>query len=88
MLEYLFNKPLGLQLYERETPTKVFSCEICEIFKNTFLKRTPLVGTFVMRFKYNFISASLILKIKMDVDFKMFAATNDKKFQEMSILEN
>ena len=23
-----------LQLYEKETPTQAFSCEICEIFKN------------------------------------------------------
>ena len=42
----------------------------------------------VMRFKYDFTSASLILKIKIDVDFEMFAATNDKKFQETSSLEN
>ena len=25
---------------EKETPTQVFSCEYCEIFKNTFLYRT------------------------------------------------
>ena len=27
----------------KDTPTQVFSCEICEIFKNTFSYRTPLV---------------------------------------------
>ena len=27
---------LGLQLYQKETPKKAFSCEICEIFKNTY----------------------------------------------------
>ena len=26
----------GLQLYQKETLTQVLSCEICEIFKNTF----------------------------------------------------
>ena len=26
----------SLQLYQKETPTEVFSCEFCEIFKNTF----------------------------------------------------
>ena len=41
-----------------------------------------------MRFEYNFISKCLILKIKMDVYFEMFAATNDKKFPEISSLEN
>ena len=34
----------GLQLYEKET--QVFSCEYCEIFKNSFLYRTPPVTTF------------------------------------------
>ena len=28
--------PEGLQLYQKETPTQVFSCEYCEIFKNTY----------------------------------------------------
>ena len=32
----IFNKVVGLQLYSKETPTKVFSCKICETFKNTF----------------------------------------------------
>ena len=62
--------------------------KISEIFKNTFFKRTPLMVAFVMRFKYNFISTSLILTIKMDVDMEMFAVRNGKKFKEMSSLEN
>ena len=33
-----------LQLYEKETPTQVFSCEITEIFKNTFFYGTPQVA--------------------------------------------
>ena len=39
--QYLKKTPvlesLGLQLYEKETPTQVFSCDYCEIFKNSFL---------------------------------------------------
>ena len=31
----------SLQLYQKETSTQVFSCEICEIFNSTFFKRTP-----------------------------------------------
>ena len=42
MLESLFNKVAGLKI-----PTQVFSCKIYEIFKNTFLNRTPLVAAFV-----------------------------------------
>ena len=33
-------------IYENETATQVFSCEICEIFKNTFFYRAPLSGCF------------------------------------------
>ena len=29
---------LQLQLYQKETPTQVFSCEICDIFKSTYLE--------------------------------------------------
>ena len=32
----LFNKVAGLQLYLKKTPAQVFSCEFCEISKNTF----------------------------------------------------
>ena len=28
--------PEGLQLYLKETPAQEFSCEYCEIFKNSF----------------------------------------------------
>ena len=35
MLESLFNKVAALR-----TPKQVFSCEYCEIFKNTFLRNT------------------------------------------------
>ena len=37
--EYYKKKPQacwGLQLYLKKTSTKVFSCEFCEIFQNTF----------------------------------------------------
>ena len=35
----LFNcKPDGLQLYYKKTPTQVFFCEHCEIFKSTYFK--------------------------------------------------
>ena len=34
------NEDFGLQLYSKETPTQVFSCGFCEIFKKTFLQKT------------------------------------------------
>ena len=46
MLESLFNKVSGLlslQLYQRETPTQVFFCEIYEIFKNIYFEEQLLM---------------------------------------------
>ena len=34
----------GLQLYEKETPTQVFSCHMWEVFNNTFFYRTLSVA--------------------------------------------
>ena len=49
-LEFLFNEAEGpqphLQLYLKKTPTQMFSCETCEIFKNTFLYSTPQLAAF------------------------------------------
>ena len=36
-LFFLF--PEGLQLYQKEAPIQVFSCEQCDIFKNTYFKK-------------------------------------------------
>ena len=30
--------PEGLQLYYKETPTQVFPCEFCEVFKNAYFE--------------------------------------------------
>ena len=38
----------GLQ---KETPTQVFSCEFCQISKNTFFHRIPLVAASVTSFR-------------------------------------
>ena len=37
MLESLCG-PSSLQFYEKETPTLMFSCEYCEIFKSNYFK--------------------------------------------------
>ena len=33
-----------LKFIQKETLAQVFSCEFCEVFKNTFFYRTPLVA--------------------------------------------
>ena len=30
---------IGLQLYQKETPTQVFFCECCEVFKNIYFEK-------------------------------------------------
>ena len=42
--ESVFDKVAGLQFFQKETPTQVFSCEYCEIFKDSFFNRTPLIA--------------------------------------------
>ena len=37
-------QPLRLATLLKETPTQVFSCKICEIFRNTLFYRTPPVA--------------------------------------------
>ena len=46
VLESLFNIVVGLQLYLKDTPRQVFSCEIWKIFKNTsFCKTSPVAAS-------------------------------------------
>ena len=45
MLESLFNKGAGLVCnFIKKTLTQVFSCEICDIFKNTFFCRSVVIN--------------------------------------------
>ena len=38
------HRPKACNFIKKETLTQVFSCEFCEIYKNTFYYRTPLVA--------------------------------------------
>ena len=50
-----------LQLYQKDTPTQLFSCEICPIFKNTYFEenlqttvyKTELLNSFFMTSHFN-----------------------------------
>ena len=37
----------GLQLYLKETPAQVFSCEYCQIFKNTYFEEPLRTAAFL-----------------------------------------
>ena len=38
------HRPEACNFIKKETLAQVFSCEFCEIYKNTFYYRTPLVA--------------------------------------------
>ena len=40
VLEFIFNKVAGLQLYYKENPTEVFCFEVCEFLRALILKNT------------------------------------------------
>ena len=52
--ESLFNKVYGNFKFTcnfiKKIPTQVFSCEICEVFKNIFFYKTPPVAASVTKF--------------------------------------
>ena len=45
----------GLQFYQKEAPTLMFSCECCEMFKNTYFEEhlRPAASYFVKKNKYS-----------------------------------
>ena len=49
----IFKGKKGLQLYLKRDSTQVFSCEYCEIFKNTFFYRTPPVAAFLLSYCFS-----------------------------------
>ena len=58
------DKVAGLEVCnfsKKETLVQVFSCEFCEISKNIFYYRTPLVAASVLRiFKANFLFKTVL----------------------------
>ena len=65
MWESLFDscRPSGLQLYQKETPTQVFLCEYCEIFKKTYFEK-HLRTTASVNFRTAVFQESIALPFK------------------------
>ena len=63
-------RPSKLQLYEKETPTQVFSCKLHEIFMNVLLQSIS-DGCF-----WQFQDSSLQLYLKIDPGFANFLRTS------------
>ena len=75
MLESL----LGLQLYKKETPTRVFTCEYCEIFEKGFLNRTPTVAASVTsRTRFFFVADCNIIKASSDKEEKRLSCRKNE----------
>ena len=72
MPEPLFNKDAGLRpeackFIKKETLAQVFSCEFCEILKNTFFYRTPPMAAseYIMIKNKNNNNVSLLLILNL-----------------------
>ena len=85
MLESLFYKVVGLQLYQKQTPAQTFSSEYREIFKSTFFENICewlLLYTFL-------VSSTIIFQIHTElllhVQLSLLCAQNLLiiKFKEM-----
>ena len=79
VFDSFFNNVPGLQLYQHETPTQVFCCEYCKIFKNNFFYRTPLVFASVLSTitMLNFNHALENLHTMDDFNFTNFLSDRD-----------
>ena len=77
MLESLLNKVAGLQacnFTKKETPTQVFFCEYCEVFKNThseeqfFYRALPLAASVYYPKMTAFSSHGMHVRIELVVN--------------------
>ena len=58
----LDQRPTACNFIKKETPVQVFSCEFCEIFKNTyFVEHQPRVASFILLFRCGFIKFPYLL---------------------------
>ena len=51
------------QLYQKQTPTQVFSSEYSEIFKDNFFHRTPMVAASEISCHYKNYPVKILLRI-------------------------
>ena len=56
---FLIN-PEGLQLFLKETPTQVFSCKICDIFKNAYFEEHLRTASFALNLIFKTSTADSI----------------------------
>ena len=55
----------GLQLYQKETPTKLFYCEICEIFKTIYFEEYMRTTASVVSFSWHLCWCLFLIKFQV-----------------------
>ena len=83
--ESLFNKNAGAacNFIKKETLAQVFSCEFCEISKNTFFYRTPLVAAFVQNdYKDDWLT------MKTNIQYTYNESSYNREYYEKKCLNN
>ena len=73
-------------VHNTETPTQVFFCKSCKIFKTTFFYRTPPWAALVLTFILNGVSSNFLFWNRTDVNSqytseKEISLTSDSCFQ-------
>ena len=68
----------GLQVYWKKALAQVFSCEFCEIFKNIFSYRTPLVNCLVPFYTPWKQKTRGFLMISRDIESETFKTSFEK----------
>ena len=75
------HRPEACNFIKIEALAKVFSCEFCEIYKNTFYYRTPLVAASGV-----LINFAILILIKLQVFFNRIPMVGPSDFSPQQIL--
>ena len=75
------HRPEACNFIKIETLAKVFPCEFCEIYKNTFYYRTPLVAASGV-----LINFAILILIKFQVFFNIIPMVSASEFSLQQIL--
>ena len=79
LCQNLFFVTLQASVLKKETLAQVFSCEFCEIFKNIYFYRTPLVTASVFRNKTWTIILPIFLTFSCDLLFTVLGQLPPRK---------
>ena len=74
MLRSLFLiNPEGVQLYLKETPTQVFSCKLCGIFKNAYFEEHLRTASFTLNLIFKTSTAHFVYFLLDRLCFSLYS---------------